>query len=39
LKSDTTITVSLVPILNLKSKSKETKHQKTAENLDDKKNQ
>jgi len=38
LKSDTTITVSLVPILNLKSKPKETKHQKTAENLDEKKN-
>jgi len=39
LKSDTTITVSLLPILNLKSKPKETKHQKTAENLDDRKNQ
>lgn len=33
LKSDTVLVVSLVPILNLKSKPKETKQQKTAENL------
>lgn len=30
IKSDTTLTVSLVPVLNLKSKNKETEPQKTA---------
>jgi len=30
IKNDTTLTVSLVPVLNLKSKSKETETQKTA---------
>jgi hypothetical protein len=31
LKSDTTLTVALLPVLNLKSKTKETEPQKTAE--------
>lgn len=31
IKRDTTLTVSLVPVLNLKSKSKETEHQKTTD--------
>jgi len=31
LKADTSLIVSLVPLLNLKSKTKDTEHQKTAE--------
>jgi len=38
LRADTTITVSLVPVSNLKSKSKDTEHQKTAEKLNNRKN-
>ena len=34
LKADTSLTVSLVPLINLKSKSKETEHQKTAEKIE-----
>jgi hypothetical protein len=38
LKADTALTVSLVPLLNLKSKSKDTDHQKTAEKIENDKN-
>jgi hypothetical protein len=34
LKNDTSMTVSLVPVFNLKSKSKETESQKTADKLE-----
>ncbi len=34
IKSDTTLTISLVPVLNLKSKPRETEHQKTAVKID-----
>jgi hypothetical protein len=34
LKADTALTVSLVPLLNLKSKSKDADHQKTAEKIE-----
>lgn len=34
IKSDTILTVSLVPVTNLKTKTKDTEHQKTAEKLD-----
>jgi len=38
LKRDTTLTVSLIPQLNLKSKPKEIEHQKTAEKVEKSKN-
>jgi hypothetical protein len=38
LKADTSLTVSLVPLNNLKSKSKDTEHQKTAEKIENGKN-
>jgi hypothetical protein len=34
LKADTSLTVSLVPLINLKSKSKDSEHQKTAEKIE-----
>jgi hypothetical protein len=38
LHGDTTLSVSLVPLLNLKSKAKETEHQKTAEKIENSRN-
>jgi hypothetical protein len=38
LKADTALTVSLVPLLNTKSKAKESDHQKTAEKIEKGKN-
>lgn len=38
LKADTALTVSLVPLLNLKSKTKDADHQKTAEKIEKEKN-
>ncbi len=38
LKADTALTISLVPLLNLKSKTKESDHQKTAEKIEKEKN-
>jgi hypothetical protein len=37
LKRDTNLIISLVPVFNLKSKAKDTEHQKTAEKLDNEK--
>jgi len=34
LKADTSLTISLVPLLNLKSKIKDSDHQKTAEKIE-----
>lgn len=38
LHGDTTLSVSLVPVLNLKSKPKETEHQKTAQKIENSRN-